>query len=132
MVGLGGVTAAPYAWQVKVVDHLRLFKKLVPLLESRLRSSGYGGLTETMSLNFRRFSVVLTVERGRIKGVELSDDCRDRAVGLNPYVFPQLLLGHRSLRELEAAYPDVRVRDTHRPILEAMFPRGPGYVHHVY
>jgi predicted N-acetyltransferase YhbS len=132
MVGLGGVTAAPYAWQVKVVDHLRLFRKLVPLLESRLRGSGYGGLTETMSLNFRRFSVVLTVERGRIKGVELSDDCRDRAVGLNPYVFPQLLLGHRSLRELEAAYPDVRVRDTHRPILEAMFPRGPGYVHHVY
>jgi len=132
MVSLGGVSVAPYAWQVKVVDHLRLFRKLVPLLESRLRGSGYSGLTETMSLNFRRFSVVLSVEGGRITDVELSDDCRDRTVGLNPYVFPQLLLGHRSLGELEAAHPDVRVRDTHRPLLEAMFPRGPGYIHHVY
>ena len=132
IVGLGAVNDAPYAWQVKVLDHLRLFRKLAPLLESRLRGSGYGGLTEALTLNFRKFSVALTVEEGRITGVERSSDCKDRTIGLNPYVFPQLLLGHRGLTDLEATYPDVRVRGTHRPILEAMFPRGSGYVFHVY
>ena len=132
MIELGGVASTPYAWQVKVLDHLGLFRNLSPLLESRLRASGYGGLTENLALNFRRFSVALTVEEGRITGVERSLDCSDRTIGLNPYVFPQLLLGHRGVRELEAAYPDLRIRDSHRPILEAMFPRGPGYIFHVY
>jgi len=132
MVGLGGVSVAPYAWQVKVLDHLSLFRKLAPLFESRLRRAGYGGLCETLNLNFRKFNVAVAVENGKIVGVERGVDCRDRTIGLNPYVFPQLLLSHRSLRELEAAYPDVRVSDTHRPILEAMFPRGPGYIFHIY
>jgi len=132
MVELGGVSVAPYAWQVKVLDHLGLFRKLAPLLESRLRASGYGGLCETLNLNFRKFNIEATVKEGKIVGVERGVDCRDRTIGLNPYVFPQLLLGYRSVRELEAAYPDFRVRDTHRPLLEAMFPRRPGYIFHVY
>jgi predicted N-acetyltransferase YhbS len=132
MVDLGGVSVAPYAWQVKVLDHLGLFRKLAPLLESRLRGSGYGSLSETLNLNFRKFNIEMTVKEGKIVSVERSVDCRDRTIGLNPYVFPQLLLGHRSVPELEAAYPDFRVRDTHRPLLEAMFPGRPGYIFHVY
>jgi hypothetical protein len=132
MMAIGGVSSAPYAWQVKIVNHLRLFRKITPLLEYRLRDSGLGDLTQALRLNFRKFSIVLTLEEGKITGVESSDDCRDRTIGLNPYVFPQLLLGYRDLRELEAAYPDVRVRETHRPILEATFPKGPGFIHHIY
>jgi hypothetical protein len=132
MVRLGGVSVAPYAWQVKVLDHLGLFRKLAPLLESRLRRSGYGGLCETLNLNFRKFNIEMTVKESKIVGIERGVDCRDRTIGLNPYVFPKLLLGHRGVTELEAAYPDFRVRDTHRPILEAMFPRRPGYIFHVY
>jgi len=132
MIRLGGVSVAPYAWQVKVLDLLSLLRKLAPLLEARLREAGYGGLCETLNLNFRKFNVEVAVNGGKLTSLKQGIDCRDRTIGLNPYVFPQLLLGHRSLRELESAYPDVRVKDTHRPILEAMFPRGPGYVSHVY
>lgn len=132
IVGLGGVSVAPYAWQVKVLDHLGLFRKLAPLLESRLRGSGYGSLCETLNLNFRKFNIEVTVKEGKIVGIERGVDCIDRTIGLNPYVFPQLLFGHRGVHELEAAYPDFRVRDTHRPLLEAMFLRRPGYIFHVY
>jgi len=132
MVELVGVSVAAYAWQVKVLDHLSLFSKLAPLLESRLEGSGYGGLCETLNLNFRKFNIKMTVKNGKIVGTKRGVDCRDRTIGLNPYVFPQLLLGHRGVTELEAAYPDVRITDTHRPILEAMFPRRPGYIFHVY
>ncbi len=132
MVDLGGVSVTPYAWQVKVLDHLGLFRKLAPLLESRLRESSYGCLCETLNLNFRKFNIEMTVKKGKIVCVERGVDCRDRTIGLNPYVLPQQLLGYRSVSELEAAYPDFRIRDTHRPLLEAMFPRRPGYIFHIY
>jgi predicted N-acetyltransferase YhbS len=132
MVELGGVSVAPYAWQVKVLDHLGLLRKLAPLLESRLRESGYGDLNETLNLNFRKFNIEMTVKEGKILGVERGIDCRDRTIGLNPYMFPQLLLGHRGVPELEAAYPDFRIKDTHRSLVEAMFPRKPGYIFHIY
>jgi predicted N-acetyltransferase YhbS len=132
MLKLGGVSAAPYAWQVKVLNHLGLFRKLRPLLESRLKGAGYGDLCETLNLNFRKFNIEVAVEEGKIASIEQGVDCKDRTIGLNPYVFPQLLLGHRSVPELEAAYPDFRVRDSHRHLLEAMFPRRPGYIFHVY
>jgi predicted N-acetyltransferase YhbS len=132
MVELGGVSVTPYAWQIKVLDYLGLFRKLVSLLESRLKGSGYGGLCETLNLNFRKFNIEMTVKEGKIMNIERSVDCKDRTIGLNPYVFPQLLLGHRGVPELEAAYPDFRIKDTHRSLLEAMFPRRPGYIFHVY
>jgi len=132
LISLGGESVRPYAWQVKALDYPGLLKKLAPLLESRLRDSGYGDLTEALNLNFRKFNVKVTVEHGKIVGVEQNSETGDRGIGLNPYVFPQLLLGHRSLGELMDAYPDVRVRDNHRALMEALFPKRPGYVFHIY
>lgn len=132
LIGLGGECVRPYAWQVKALSIPMLLSKLTPLLESRLRDSGYGDLTEALNLNFRKFNVRVIVEHGKAVGVEQNGETRDRTIGLNPYVFPQLLLGHRSLGELMDAYPDVKVRDSHRALMEALFPKKPGYVFHVY
>jgi len=132
LTGLGAQQSRLYGWQVKVVDVVKLLRKMAPLLESRLEGTRLSGLTETVNLNFRRFSVDLVFERGRLTGVSLSRDCSDRTVGLNPYVFPQLLLGYRSREELEHAYPDVRVAPSRRELVDALFPKRPSYIHHVY
>lgn len=132
LLGLGAHQSPPYGWQVKVVDVVRLLRKMAPLLESRLEGTRLSGLTETVNLNFRRFSVNLVFEGGRLKGISPSGDCTERAVGLNPYVFPQLLLGYRSREELEHAYPDVRVATSRREMVDALFPKRPSYIHHVY
>jgi predicted N-acetyltransferase YhbS len=132
LINLGGESVRPYAWQVKALDTARLLGKMAPLLESRLRGAGYGNLTSRLNLNFRRFNVRVTLEHGRVASVEKDGETGDRKIGLNPYVFPQLLLGHRSLGELMDAHPDVRVMESHRAIVEALFPRKPGYVFHVY
>ena len=42
--------------------------------------------------------------------------------GFPPLVFLQLLFGHRSLRELRHAFPDVWANETGRALLEALFP----------
>jgi predicted N-acetyltransferase YhbS len=128
----GAEQPRPYGWQVKIVDLVRLLRKLAPVLESRLKGTVFDGLTERLNLNFRRFSVDMVFESGKVIGVSMSGDCSDRAVGLNPYVFPQLLLGYRSLMELEQAYPDVRVAPNRWELVDTLFPRRPSYVHHVY
>jgi predicted N-acetyltransferase YhbS len=132
LVGLGADQSLPYGWQVKIVDNVKLLEKIAPLLESRLAGTRFSGLSERLNLNFRRFSVDLIFESGRVASVSLSSDCSDRTIGLSPYVFPQLLLGYRCREELEHAYPDVRVAPSHRMLVDALFPKGPSYIHHVY
>jgi len=132
LVGLGADQSLPYGWQVKIVDNVKLLEKIAPLLESRLAGTKFSGLSERLNLNFRRFSVDLIFESGRVASVSLSSDCSDRTIGLNPCVFPQLLLGYRCREELEHAYPDVRVAPSHRMLVDALFPKGPSYIHHVY
>ncbi|MBN2336178.1 GNAT family N-acetyltransferase [Candidatus Bathyarchaeota archaeon] len=132
IVALGAETKPIYGWQVKVVDYLGLFRKLAPLLESRLRGTEYEELSETLNLNFRKFTIRVSVEQGRIKKITSVSDCNDMTIGLNPYVFPQLLLGYRGREELEHAYPDFRVRDSHKTLIDTLFPRKPSYIHHVY
>jgi predicted N-acetyltransferase YhbS len=132
LAGLGAEQSMPYGWQVKIVDVVRLLEKIAPLLESRLAGTKFSGLTESLNLNFRRFSVDMVFESGRVAGVSLRSDCSDRTIGLNPWVFPQLLLGYRCREELEYAYPDVRVAPSRRELVDAMFPKAPSYIHHVY
>jgi predicted N-acetyltransferase YhbS len=132
LVGLGAEQFRPYGWQVKIVDNVVLMEKMAPLLESRLAGTRFSGLSERLNLNFRRFSVDLVFESGKVAGVSLSNDCSDRAIGLNPYVFPQLLLGYRSREELEHGYPDIRVAPCRKELVDTLFPKKPSYVHHVY
>ena len=132
LVGLGAEQSMPYGWQVKILDNPRLLEKIAPLLESRLAATKFRGLSERLNLNFRKYSVDLNFESGKVASVSLSSDCSDRTIGLNPYVFPQLLLGYRCREELEHAYPDVRVAPSHRMLVDALFPKRPSYIHHVY
>jgi predicted N-acetyltransferase YhbS len=132
LAGFGAEQSMPYGWQVKIVDSLRLLEKIAPLLESRLAATKFSGLSERLNLNFRTYSVDLIFESGKAAGVSLSSDCSDRTIGLNPYIFPQLLLGYRSREELEYAYPDVRVAPSRRDLVDALFPKRPSYIHPVY
>ena len=51
---------------------------------------------------------------------------------MNPRVFPKMLLGYRSLDELEAEYPDVRIKLEYRPIIDILFPKGSSHIHTTY
>ncbi|MCW4049858.1 MAG: GNAT family N-acetyltransferase [Candidatus Bathyarchaeota archaeon] len=129
---LGGEQSHPYAWQVKILDYLELFRKLTPLLESRLRESKFSGLSETLNFNFRKFNIVVTFKDGVVESTELGYDNSDRTIGLNPTVFPQLLLGYRSREELEYVYPDFKIQETHKELTDVLFPKRAGYIHFVY
>ena len=128
----GGKSNDPYAWQVKIIDYERIIGRLKPLLEKRIRRSSYRGLTETINLNFWKFNIRMEIEDGEIKTISRSKETRDRNIGLNPYVFPKLMLGYRSIDELEYSYPDCIINPEYRQLVRTLFPKGTGFIHYTY
>lgn len=132
LTGLGAEMNKPYAWQVKIVDFERIFQKMQLLLNARLAESTYRDHSETLNFNFRRFNIQVIVENGKITSIRKTRDCEDRTIGLNPYVFPQILLGYRNREELEAHYPDFKVKDSHKELIDILFPLKHSYIHYSY
>ena len=133
LVSLGAVKQLPtYAWQVRITDYLRLFQKLKPILESRLAHSMYSRLTETLNLNFRRFTIRIDVQNGKIVELQRLEIGERSPMGFNPVAFVQLLLGYKSSSELQLTFPDVRVTVSHRHLVDVLFPKLPSYIHSAY
>jgi len=133
IVSIGGVKQIPsYAWQIRVPEYVKMFKKMKPLFEKRLVASTYRHLTEKMNFNFRRYTVQMTVENGKITDVQRLETNEDRTIGLNPLVFTQLLFGHRNRQELEDIYPDFRIRPSHKHLIDVIFPKLLSYIHAAY
>ncbi len=130
--GLGASKRRAYAWQMKVVDHKRLLTQLAPVFEERLGASQYKGYTGNVPLDFYSLALTLAFEGGRFKGVTDATPPKRGDVLLNPRVFPKLLLGYRSLEELETEYPDVRIKQEYRHLVAALFPKGEGHIHTTY
>lgn len=130
LVAVGGVKCIPsYAWQIRVTDYVRIFRKMKPLFEKRFAASSYRHLTERLNFNFRRYVVQMNVEDGKITDVQRIETDENRVIGLNPLVFTQLLLGHSSRQELEMIYPDFRIRPSHKHLIDILFPKLPSYIH---
>ncbi|MFP3951102.1 MAG: GNAT family N-acetyltransferase [Candidatus Bathyarchaeia archaeon] len=124
LTSLGGFKRNSYAWQVRVMDHKRIFEKMRPVFERRLNASHYKRLTEKLHFNFYRFTVKVDVIGGRIDEVTHISHGEGDEIRINPYVFPQLLFGYKSLDELAEYYPDVKIDRGRWEIVSRMFPRG--------
>jgi len=132
LVSLGAVERIPpYAWQIRIIDYVKIFQKMKPLFEKRLAASTYLRLTEKLNFNLNCYTVQITVEKGAITNIQRLETNEDGNIRLNPLVFTQLLLGYRSRSELEMIYPDFRIRQSHRNLVDILFPKFPSYIHAV-
>jgi len=133
LVTIGAVKSVPpYAWQMRVVDYVRLFQKMKPLFEKRLAASSYRHLTDKLDFNFYRYIIQIIVEDSAITSIQKLESTEDRTIRVNPQVFTQLLLGHRSREELENAYPDFIIRQNRKQLIDVLFPKLPSHIHSAY
>jgi hypothetical protein len=133
MVAIGGMrNVRPYAWQLRVMDYVKIFQKMKPLFEERLAKSAYCRLTEKLNFNFYRYTVQMTVEDDVIMNVQRLDAGEDRSIRSSPLAFTQLLFGYRSREELETMYPDFMVSPSHEHLVDVLFPKMPSYIHTEY
>ena len=122
-------TAGPYAWYVRVPDLLGFLRHVAPVLERRLENSLLVGHSGEIKIGFYRSGLRLVFEAGRLAGVEPwqpttegEDDPGD--AGFPDLTFLQLLLGYRSMEDLDYAFADCWAsRNLARPLFDALFPR---------
>jgi hypothetical protein len=123
----GQVEREPGSWAlyVRVPDLVDFLGHVAPALDARLAESAFAGESATLDLSCYREGVRLVLEAGRIRAVE---SWLPSTEALGQAAFPersflQLLMGFRSLAELERFYPDCLIHDERSgALLEALFP----------
>ncbi len=114
------------ALYVRLPDLVDFLSHVAPALEERLAESAFAGETATLELSCYREGVRLLLEGGRIRAVEpwLPSTAARGHVAFPERSFLQLLMGFRSLAELERFYPDCLIWDERSgALVEALFPK---------
>jgi hypothetical protein len=115
-------------WYVRV-DLPGFLRRVVPVLEERLARSPSAGHHGTLALSFYTSGVRLRFDGGRIVEVERWSPGQDEGNAWFPELtFLQVLLGYRSMAEIEHAWPDCGAGDAGtRALLDVLFPKRPSY-----
>jgi len=120
------VTRPPYAFHVRVPDLPDFLRHVAPVLERRLSESVLAGHTGELKISFYRSGLRLMLEQGQLTEVErwVPTDDDEGAAAFPDLTFLQLLLGYRSLEELDYAFADCWAEsDEARALLHALFPK---------
>jgi predicted N-acetyltransferase YhbS len=126
MADLGAEPRPPHHWYVRVGDPVAFFTAIAPALERRLAASTLAGYSEAFTIDLYREGLILRFRSGRLLTVGLTPPDDKAHLRLPPEVAPMLWLGHRSLADLLAWYPDVRCKDgASRLLIEILFPQRP-------
>jgi hypothetical protein len=115
----------PYAWYIRVPDVLAFLHHVQPVLEKRLACSHYAHYTGELHFDLYRTGLALRFEHGKVAAIEpwrTSDYSDEASLGCPPLVFLQMLLGYRTISELNTFYPDAWVEDDVRLLVNTLFP----------
>jgi GNAT superfamily N-acetyltransferase len=124
--------SAPYAWLIRIPDMVAFLRHVRPALEARLESSAFSAFSGSLEIDLYRDGLRMEIERGRIVSIEPwrapipEED--STAMGCPPLTFVQLVLGHRSIEELTALFPDVWHSSDKRFLIDTLFPKLPSHV----
>ncbi|MBN1683162.1 GNAT family N-acetyltransferase [Candidatus Bathyarchaeota archaeon] len=129
---LGAEPNRPYAWQIKVIDHLSLLKKMQPLLELRLEASEYRNLSDKIKINLYKKCIQLDIKEGKLNQTLLCEGLRSDEIRINYDVFPQLLSGTKKIEELCTIYKDVSVTPKYLKLIDTLFPNGVSFINACY
>jgi hypothetical protein len=129
---LGAHDLGTYAWQIHVPDMTALLRALAPVFERRLADSPFAGLSREVQLRLYQETIALRFVAGKVKEVANLGFTRRGDVNFPPLAFVPLLLGHRTVEELRAAYPDVNVKPAWRLLVDTLFPKATSFIYTIY
>jgi hypothetical protein len=119
-----------WTWYIRVPDLAAFLRHIAPVLEQRLAESNMAGYTGTLRLNFYRAQIALVFSAGRLTeiGPYPSTKVEDGDAHFPDQTFLHLLLGHRTLAEVNYLYPDCYADPAAAVLLGILFPPGPSSV----
>jgi hypothetical protein len=120
-----------YAWYLRVPDLPAFLRQITPVLEGRLASSLASGHTGELLLNFYTTGLRFGLTNGRLSTIDewTPADSQSGGASFPELTFLQVVVGYRTLSELEHAFADCRVmNDSARILLNILFPKLPSRV----
>lgn len=123
---LGGKTVSTYGWQVKIPNLEKFFYLIKKIIENRVKHSEFKGLTKTIRISNYHETIKLDFNNGKIENIEIKKDY------LNPKITDlsipgallfKLLLGDRTIDEINYIIKDAIVNIPSKALIETMFPK---------
>jgi predicted N-acetyltransferase YhbS len=122
----GGVTYDTYAWQVKIPNLKSYLEKIKLILENRIHTSNFQGLTQELKISDFKTTVFLSFNNGQIstikmvKGYPKEVSCDLKLPGSTLF---KLILGDRSFKEMKYIIKDALVKHESRELIDVLFPK---------
>ncbi len=116
-----------YAWYIRVPDLPAFVRHIAPVLERRLAGSVMAGHSGTLRLNFYREQMTLVFSGGRLTevGTFTPKQVEDGDARFPDLTFLHVLMGHRTLAEVNYIYPDCYANPAAAVLLDILFPTRP-------
>lgn len=121
-----------YAWQIHVPDWIALLRTLTPVFERRIAGSPLAGLTHDVRLSLYRETLLLRFAAGRLTQVTNLGFTGWEDIRVPPLQLIPLVLGYRTIEELNEAYPDVGIAPTWRLLVDTLFPKVTSFIYTIY
>lgn len=116
----------PFVLYVRIPDYVRFLRRIAPVLERRIAESPLVGYDELLRINLYRSGLAMTFAGGRVTTVEPWHPTQESAgeAAFPGLTLSQLILGARSLGDLEYAFDDCAVAsDEVSALVTTLFPR---------
>ncbi|MFX1418759.1 MAG: GNAT family N-acetyltransferase [Promethearchaeota archaeon] len=115
----------PYAYYVRVPSIKKFLMLIKPVLEARLAASEYKDISDSIRISSYIEGFTLNFKHGKFVNIEIlkRNELKESHIRIPPLVIYQLLLGYRSVDELEELYPDVSVNALYKSLIQTIFPK---------
>jgi hypothetical protein len=110
-----------YGWQIKLLEPVQFLEQITPALEERFSKSVLRGSSSELNIDLYRQRVGLQITGGRINTAAI-DNSAEIHLRIPPINATQLMLGWKSLQELDDWNKDLWVNEEKRGLIDILFP----------
>jgi len=129
---LGAEFERQYAWQIRIMDHAALIRRIAPALERRLAQSLLARFSGNLAINTMPRLIRLHFSQGRLIAVtEEGGQQEPWGMRMPPLLLTQLLMGYRSYQEIMECHLDASVRPAARQLVDVLFPKTDSFIYPV-
>lgn len=120
----------PYAWYIRIPDLAKFIQQITPVLTQRLENSDFRKVSKELKIGFYKNGLSIKIEDGKITTVTNwpPPDWEKVDAAFPGLTFLQLLLGHRTTKEIKYAFPDAWYKDNTQNLLDTLFPKKPSSI----
>lgn len=125
-----GTTYDTYAWQVKILNLKSYLDRIKPILENRIHTSSFQGLTQNLKISDYKTTIALSFNNGQVSAIKMENGYPKDLIcdlKLPGSILFKLLLGDRNFKEIKHIIKDAIVKHESRELIDILFPKEDSY-----